>query len=151
MMLALLSTPAWAQTTAHDRGEVDPPQLHTHEDVTVVETYVPEHADRVADKAFLLVGSSLMSAMLLDTKSTFDAFSRCTTCYEANPYAAPFVNRGPAVAFTAGVAFDIGVMTIAAKMKGSDNPVLRRIWWVAPVALTTGHLLAYRHNGQVAR
>ena len=42
-------------------------------------------------------------------------------------------------------------MVVAAKMKGSENKFYRRTWWVVPIALTTGHVIAYRHNLGVAR
>jgi hypothetical protein len=100
----------------------------------------------VADRKFWFTAATLNIAMVADTKSTFDALHRCSRCYEADPYAAPFVNRGPKTAFTAGEAFDVGVMWIAFKMKGSDRPLFRKTWWVVPVALTAGHALATRHN-----
>jgi hypothetical protein len=93
----------------------------------------------------------VIDAMIADTKSTFDVVNRCDICYEKNPYAAPFVAHGPALTYAAGEAFDVGVMVIAAKMKGSDNKFSRRTWWVVPIALTTGHVIAYRHNLGVAR
>ena len=103
-------------------------------------------AKRVTDTKFWLT-----AAMIADTKSTFDVINRCDICYEKNPYAAPFVSRGPAVTYAAGEAFDIGVMVVAARMKGSENKFYRRTWWVVPIALTTGHVIAYRHNLGVAR
>ena len=108
-------------------------------------------AKRVTDTKFWLTAATLNAAMIADTKSTFDVMRRCEICYEKNPYAAPFVARGPIVTYAAGEAFDISVMVVAAKMKGSDNKVYRRTWWVVPIALTTGHVLAYRHNLGVAR
>ena len=106
---------------------------------------------RAADTKFWLTAAALNAAMIADTKSTLDVMRRCQVCYEANPYAAPFLSHGPAVAFTAGEAFDVGVMVVAGKMKASDNTFCRRTWWVVPIALTTGHMLAYRHNLGVAR
>ena len=108
-------------------------------------------AKNVTDKKFWLTAAALNIAMIADTKSTFDVQRRCDICYEKNPYAAPFIARGPAVAFAAGEAFDVGVMVVAAKMKGSDNKLYRRTWWVVPIALTAGHAIAYRHNLSVAR
>jgi hypothetical protein len=85
--------------------------------------------------------------MLIDTKSTFDVLRACpTACQEANPFVAPFVRRGPALTYTAGVLFDAGVMTVAAKMRGSPRGWMRRTWWVAPAALIVGHSIAARHN-----
>lgn len=101
---------------------------------------------KIVDKKFVLVVSALNAAMIADTKSTFDVMQRCDQCYEANPYARPFINHGPVVSFTAGEAFDITVMAVAAKMKGSDRNAFRKTWWVIPIALTTGHLIALQHN-----
>src|SRR5262249_13876332 len=106
---------------------------------------------KVADAKFWIVSAALNTTMLLDTWSTFDVMSRCPTCREANPYVAPFVKRGAAATFTAGQAFDIGVMALSAKMKASSKPQIRNIWWLVPVALTTGHVIAFQHNRQLAR
>ena len=106
----------------------------------------PEAPRRVTDKKFWILGGALNSAMLLDTKSTFDVGKVCVDCYEANPFVAPFVRRGPVPTYIAGELFDAGVMTIAARMRGAHRPWMRRTWWVIPVALITGHSIAYRHN-----
>ncbi|MEO7274064.1 MAG: hypothetical protein ABI211_18860 [Vicinamibacterales bacterium] len=106
----------------------------------------PEPRRKVVDKKFWLLGGALNSAMLLDTRSTFDVTRTCTDCYEANPFVRPFVRRGPVTTYAAGEIFDAGVMTLAAGMRGSDHPWMRRTWWVVPVALMTGHAIAYRHN-----
>jgi hypothetical protein len=112
---------------------------------------LPQDERNVLDKKFWTVAIALSVSMTMDTKSTFDVFERCHRCSEADPYARPFVNRGPLVAFAAGAAFDIGVMYLVAKMKGSEHPVFRRIWWGIPVSMTVGHLAAYQHNLHVAR
>jgi len=138
-LLVVAPTTTWAQEP--DRTEIT--------SVEAPVTAEPSHS-KVTDKKFWLLGAALNTSMLLDTKSTFDVTRRCLRCVETNPYAAPFVNRGPAVAFTAGEAFDLGVMAVAAKIRGSRSP-MRRIWWLVPAALTTGHLVAYRHNLQIER
>ena len=89
--------------------------------------------------------------MLIDTWTTFNVVKHCAHCREDNPYAEPFVKRGPVVATVAGQLFDVGVLAVAAKMKGSRNPRLRQIWWLVPVALTTGHVWAAHHNWQLAQ
>jgi hypothetical protein len=127
--------------------------------VTIIRAPAPdapagdEHrpAPKVADKKFWLTAAALNAAMIVDTKTTFAVMQRCTRCYEADPYARPFIERGQGVAYTAGEAFDITVMVVAAKMKGSDRPGFRRTWWIVPIALTAGHVLAARHNAQLAR
>ncbi len=106
---------------------------------------------QVLDRKFWIVAAALNTAMALDTKSTFDVVRRCEACREANPFVAPFVRRGPAVTFTAGEAFDAGVMTMAARMRRSDRAWVRRTWWVMPAALITGHAIAQRHNANLLK
>ena len=108
-------------------------------------------SERVADKKFWLTAGALTTTMLLDTRSTFDVSKRCPDCYEANPVVAPFVRQGATTTYAAGLAFDAGVMTVAYKMKGSENRWARRTWWVVPAALIVGHSIAYRHNNNLAR
>jgi len=147
-LLVVLAGTAWADNPQVETGN-DVQPIVTHEDVPVVDAFVGKA--RVADRKFWLVGAALNAAMLLDTKSTFDVRRRCARCVESNPYAAPFVNRGPVVAFTAGQVFDVGIMMLAVKMKASRKPQIQKIWWLVPVALTSGHLIAYQHNRGVAR
>jgi hypothetical protein len=142
MLVSVTSSVSYAQEPPMNAGLARPVQSD--------EVHRPP-AGKVADKTFWLVGAALNTAMLLDTKSTFDVARRCPECYEANPVVAPFVNQGPTVAFTAGEVFDIGVMAVSAKMKGSTKPWVRHIWWVAPVAIATGHAMAYRHNVNLVR
>ena len=151
-LIVMLSAPAAFAQESIPSDTNDPLNLKMHEDVVVNDRYVPIERDKkVVDKKFLLVSAALNTTMLLDTWSTFDVIDRCPTCREANPYVAPFVKRGPKVTFTAGQAFDIGVMALSAKMKASSKPQIRNIWWLVPVALTTGHALAFHHNRQLAR
>jgi hypothetical protein len=142
VLTTFVASPSWAQ---------QPPPTPIIQDGVTVEARSNPEEKPVLDKKFWTVAIALNAAQVMDTKSTFDVFARCNKCYEANPYARPFVNRGPAVAFTAGQAFDIGLMYTAAKMKGSKHPVFRNIWWVIPVSMTIGHLAAYQHNIHVAR
>jgi len=118
---------------------------------TVCSAQSAEQTPRATDKKFWLVTAGLNTTMLLDTKSTFDVSRWCPTCEESNPFVRPFVERGPRVTFAAGVAFDAGVMAMAAKMKRSDRAWMRHTWWVMPAALMTGHTIAWRHNVNLAR
>ena len=106
---------------------------------------------RVLDRKFWAVAAALNTAMLMDTKSTFDVARACPTCEEANPIVAPFFRKGAAVTFTAGEFFDAGVMTLAARMKGSERVWMRRTWWVVPAALIVGHGIAHQHNVNLLR
>ena len=106
----------------------------------------------VRDWKYWSLAAGLNTAMLVDTKTTFEVLRDCPqACREANPVAAPFVRRGPAVAVAAGMLFDAGVMTLAAKMKGSPRGWVRRTWWGAPAALIVGHSIAARHNAKLLK
>ncbi len=108
---------------------------------------VPDRGKRRAvDEGFVALGFALGSAMSVDTYSTFASLGWCPSCQEENPYAAPFVSRGPLAAYATGIAFDVGVMGAAAAMRKSANPALRKIWWAPAVALILGHGFAARHN-----
>jgi hypothetical protein len=107
--------------------------------------------EKVRDKKFWVISAALTTTMALDTKSTFDVVRNCRDCREANPFVAPFIERGQGVTYTAGILFDAGVMTIAGKMKGSSHTWVRRTWWVAPAALIVGHSIAQRHNVNLLR
>jgi hypothetical protein len=121
------------------------------ESATAVQDDLRPAPGRIADKKFWILAGALNTAMILDTKSTFDVSRVCPDCGEANPIVRPFVERGPAVTYAAGVLFDAGVMTMAARMKGSEHRWMRRTWWVVPVALVVGHTVAYRHNATLFR
>lgn len=112
---------------------------------------VERQSTPVLDRKFWAVAAALNTAMVLDTRSTFDVIRACRDCREGNPFVAPFVRRGPGLTYTAGEVFDAGVMTLAARMRGSSRAWVRRTWWVAPVALIGGHAIAYRHNVNLLR
>jgi hypothetical protein len=107
---------------------------------------------KVRDWKYWGLAAGLNGAMLVDTKSTFDVLRECgPACREANPVVAPFVRRGPALTYAAGMLFDAGVMTVAAKMRASPRGWVRRTWWVAPAALIVGHSIAARHNANLLK
>jgi hypothetical protein len=143
-MVILIALPSvvWAQASTGDAGSAR---------ASATTASADEPAGPVLDKKFWLTGVALNVSMIADTKSTFAVLRRCDNCVEDDPFAAPFVARGPVVAFAAAETFDVGVMVVAAKMKGSERPGFRRIWWVLPIALAAGHAMAYRHNLGVAR
>ncbi len=107
-----------------------------------------EAQEKVVDKKFVLVGATMHLSMIVDGKTTFDLLKRCPECYEKNPLVAPFIKRGPVVAYMAGTVAEVGVMYVAYKMKGSDNAFLRKTWWLAPIVITALHtkgaLMNYR-------
>ena len=126
------------------------PALPERSDVFLAETGMTRSSP-VLDRKFWAVAAVLNTAMVFDTKSTFDVAGACANCRERNPLVAPFVRRGAAVTLTAGEVFDAGIMTLAAKMKGAKRTWVRRTWWVVPAALVAGHSVAYRHNVTLLR
>jgi len=143
MALVLSSAQAFAQEAVVEAGP------------TVGAMHTAAHVDsrgRVRDVKYWGLAAGLNGAMLVDTKSTFDVLRDCRqACREANPIVAPFVRRGPAVTYAAGMLFDAGVMTVAARMRGSPRGWVRRTWWVAPAALIVGHSIAARHNATLLK
>lgn len=145
VLMLTVAAPAFAQ----DAGVDSPPvalRLPTDQAFGESRPARRQDADAVRDKKFWAVAIALNTAMVIDTRSTFTVLARCATCQERNPLVAPFVNRGPGLTYTAGEFFDAGVMTIAAKMKGSRRAWARRTWWVLPASLIVGHGIAARHN-----
>ena len=143
MALVLSSAQAFAQEVVVGAG-TSVGAVHTDAHV--------DSRDKVRDWKYWGLAAGLNGAMLVDTKSTFDVLRDCRqACREANPVVAPFVRRGPAVAYAAGMLFDAGVMTVAAKMRASRRGWVRRTWWVAPAALTIGHSIAARHNANLLK
>ena len=143
MALVLSSAQAFAQEAVVGAG-TSVGAIHTDAHV--------DSRDKVRDWKYWGLAAGLNGAMLVDTKSTFDVLRDCRqACREANPVVAPFVRRGPAVAYAAGMLFDAGVMTVAAKMRGSPRGWVRRAWWVAPAALIVGHSIAARHNANLLK
>lgn len=94
-----------------------------------------------------LIWAGLSTSTTLDTWSTFEIQGKCpTACAERDQFAAWAIHRGPSVAYPAGFAFDSGVIALTAWLRESNNPHLRAIWWLVPVAATAAHLLAFQGN-----
>ncbi len=134
LMLCLMSAQVWAQDPTDDAvtGAIVPAATKAE--------------GKTMDKKFWLLAAGLNTSMLLDTKNTFEVMDRCPRCEESNPYARPFIERGPKLTYPAAFAFDAGVMYLATKMRTAKNPAIRRIWWLVPAVLTVGHTHAYFSN-----
>jgi hypothetical protein len=91
--------------------------------------------------------AALSTSTALDTWSTFEVQSRCpSTCAERDMFAKWAINKGPSVAYPTAFAFDAGVIAFSAWLRESNNPHLRQIWWLVPVAATAFHVLAFEGN-----
>jgi len=147
-VLLVLATATASQAQIREDDQLPPPIL-TPSAIDHSEARAPKK--KVTDAKFWVVAGALNMGMVLDTQSTFAVSKRCPDCYEADPFVAGVVAKGAPATFIAGEAFDIALMTVAAKMKGSETAWVRHTWWVMPVALTVGHAIAFRHNAALAR
>jgi hypothetical protein len=91
--------------------------------------------------------AALSTSTTLDTWSTFEIQHQCpTNCAERDMFAKWAIGKGPSVAYPAAFAFDSGVIAFSAWLRESNNPHLRAIWWLVPVAATAFHVLAFEGN-----
>ncbi len=106
---------------------------------------------QTVDWKFLSVAVMLHGAMIMDLKSTYYALDRCPMCFEGNPYARPFVERGPATAYIAATVFQSVMMYISYRMQKSDDKFLRKTWFVLPMITTGSHALLTNRNYNLGR
>lgn len=106
-------------------------------------------AQDVADKKFWIINSVLIGATVYDIESTYLALDRCETCYELNPIMRPFVEAGKPQLYAVQGLIDAGVIYVSYKMKKQDSK-LKKMWWLLPVAVTAGHLVAGTNNMRMA-
>lgn len=102
---------------------------------------------KVVDKNFLIVTSSLAVFTVFDVETTFAATGNPKVYVrEGNPVMRPFINAGrPATyAFLGGV--NAGIVYISYRMRKSANPIVRKLWWVGPIAATASHAIAGGFN-----
>ncbi len=147
-LLLVLATAAASQAQTREDEQLPPPILAPS---AIDHSEAGGPKKKVTDAKFWVVAAALNTAMVLDTQSTFAVSKRCPDCYEADPFVAGVVAKGAPATFIAGEAFDIALMTVAAKMKSSETGWVRHTWWVMPVAMTVGHAIAFRHNTNLAR
>lgn len=102
-------------------------------------------SDKIVDTKFIVITSSLVASTIFDAETTFVAIKN-PRVYETNPVMRPFINAGrPATyAFLGGV--DTGIIYASYRMKKSTNPIIRKLWWVMPVAAITGHAFTGSFN-----
>lgn len=90
------------------------------------------------------------TAMIADGHTTFAALAKCdgiyNVCDEGNPVQRLVTRRGPVAFYVANTAAEAGIMVLANKMKHSNNRLLRRTWWVAPVTMMALHSYGAIHN-----
>ena len=116
------------------------------QNIEIPANHIPLPEEKLIDWKFWTIGAALNGVMIVDLKSTYDSKERCPTCVETNPYAAPFVERGPFCAYIAATAFEIGVMYLAYRMRGSKDPFWRKKWMIPPLVITGLHIYATDGN-----
>jgi hypothetical protein len=100
--------------------------------------------EKVVDTKFMFVATLLGDATVFDLESTYRAINNGAR--EGNVLMKPFINHGRPVAYAFSGAVDTGVIFLAYKMKKSQNPDERKMWWLIPVAFTAGHAIAGGFN-----
>jgi len=95
---------------------------------------------KVVDTNFVLVSTYLVAMTIFDVETTFAAIRN--GAHEANPIMKPFIKRGRAATY--GIQMGINTIVIGTSylMKKSDNPDLRKTWWVIPSVVATSHGVA---------
>lgn len=114
------------------------PSIFAQEVTEGVDLNSTSEKTRTIDKKFVIVSIALFSSAVYDTETTF-ACVNSGRCREANPVAAPFINSGrPATyGFLAGTSS--GMLYFGYRLKKSDNPALRKVWWLPPVMSIVAH------------
>lgn len=98
---------------------------------------------RTVDAKFMLVTGSLVVSTIFDIETTFAAIDNPDIpVYEGNPIMRPFINSGRPATYAFVGMVDAGIVYISYRMKKSADPDIQKLWWVIPMAATTGHTLA---------
>src|SRR3989338_7172205 len=106
-------------------------------------------AQNIADKKFLIINSVMVGTTVYDIESTYLVLDRCQTCYELNPIMRPFVEAGRPQLYAIQGLIDAGVIYTSYQMKKLDGK-FKKIWWILPVAVTAGHIVAGTGNMRIA-
>jgi hypothetical protein len=151
----LLSAQLYAQTTTDyifSEEKLNEVVIRTlqEESVSGQEIQV-QSKNKMFDWKFLSVAGILHGSMILDLNSTYYTLNRCPSCKEANPYTAPFVNKGPACAYVAATIFQGGLMYLSHRMRYSKDPVIRKIWTVLPLLTASTHIVLANHNYKLGK
>jgi hypothetical protein len=99
-----------------------------------------EAQNKPLDPQFIAVSSYLIFSSVFDTETTFASLHN--GCHEANPVMRPFVKSGRAATYAFVLATDAAVIYVAYRMRKCENPGFKKIWWVGPMVIGTGHAVA---------
>lgn len=90
-------------------------------------------AGRVLDKKFWGLAAGLATATIYDIETTYAGLNRCETCRESNPLMRSFVEKGRPTLYGVTMGVNTGIMYAAYRLRNSNNPSLKKLWWVIPV------------------
>jgi len=100
-----------------------------------------------ADRPFIMVSTALVASTIYDAETTYAGYNdRHPGVHEANPIARPFVKAGRPALYGFELGADAAVLYAAYRMKNSDSPTWRKVWWILPVTVTVGHVAAGTAN-----
>ncbi len=144
LILLLLSTNLSAQTLMYEGKPLREIYAVSFEGTMTLEQTPPTKPKPDAmDKKFVATVAIVHGMLIADLWSTYRGFRICDergyTCEERDILAKPFVDAGPAQAYIAGTAVEVGAMYIAYKMRGSDHKWLRNAWPVVPSVFVSLH------------
>jgi hypothetical protein len=133
LLFILFAAPAWAQ-----------------EREAKEETGVTQVRAKKFDLKMKILDGTLRGSALWDLKTTYATKGYCVGgCKENTPYGGWFIEKGPIVATVAVMTFDTGVTALAMKMRRSDNPFIRHMWFAPHIGLIIGHSLAAHANSRI--
>jgi hypothetical protein len=95
---------------------------------------------RVVDTRFLINSGVLAGSSAFDVETTFRALKN-PNAREGNPIMKPLVELGRPATYSFVGAMDAGSIYFSYRMKKSNSPGLRKLWWIGPVTASTAHCL----------
>jgi hypothetical protein len=93
---------------------------------------------KVVDTKFLLTAGVLAGSSAFDIETTFGALKHANA-REGNPIMKPLVERGRPATYSFVGVMDAGSVYFSYRMKKSNSPGLRKLWWIGPVTASAAH------------
>jgi len=89
-------------------------------------------ADRGLDKKFWSLAAGLTAATTYDIETTY-ACINTGKCRESNPLMRPFIEAGRPASYGFAMGINTGIMYAAHRLRNSNNPSVKKLWWLIPV------------------
>lgn len=93
---------------------------------------------RVVDTRFLINSGVLAGSSTFDIETTFRALKN-PNAREENPIMKPLVELGRPATYSFVGVMDAGSIYFSYRMKKSNSPGLRKLWWIGPVTGSAAH------------